>query len=303
MMSLQRDFQSVAPHAVYAPAQQRIPFVFNSPHSGCYYPPAFLDSSRLNPHDIRQSEDCYVDELFAGAVPLGAPLLCANFPRAYLDVNREPYELDPKMFAEPVPAFTNIGSARVAGGLGTIAKIVGEGQNIYKTKLPLDEALGRIETLYKPYHNQLGQLLNATKMQFGYAVLIDCHSMPSGYLPAETMVHNSQPSRPDFIIGDRFGRSCCEALSWAAIELLQGMGYQVAHNKPYAGGYITEYYGRPQRHYHALQIEVNRALYMDESSLLRLQGFTALCRDLTRFMADLTALPDYAFLDNPQAAE
>lgn len=302
-MSLKRDFQTVAPFEVYSPAQQRIPFVYNSPHSGNYYPPEFLHVSRLNSHDIRQSEDCYVDELFAMAVPLGAPLLKANFPRAYLDVNREPYELDPKMFLEPVPSYANSRSVRVAGGLGTIAKIVGEGQDIYKAKLPLDEALSRIESLYKPYHNQLGQLLSDTKMQFGYAVLIDCHSMPSGHDMVGAGGYYGNTPRPDFIIGDRFGRSCADALSWAAIELLQNMGYYVAHNKPYAGGYITEHYGRPHRDYHALQIEVNRALYVDEKSLIRLPSFNNLCRDLAQFMADLMALPDYLFMQNRQAAE
>lgn len=302
-MSLQRDFQSVAPYEVCAPAQQRVPFVFNSPHSGHYYPPSFLNSSRLNQHDIRQSEDCYVDELFAMAVPLGAPLLRANFPRAYLDVNREPYEIDPKMFVEPVPSYANTHSARVAGGLGTIAKIVGEGQNIYKSKLPLDEALGRIETLYKPYHNQLGQLLSDTKMQFGYAVLIDCHSMPSGLDIMDGGYQYGNTARPDFIIGDRFGRSCSDGLTWAVIRLLQNMGYHVAHNNPYAGGYITEHYGRPQRDYHALQIEVNRALYVDEASLLRLPSFAGLCQDLQQLIADLTSLPDYIFMQNRQAAE
>lgn len=302
-MSLQRDFQSVVPYEVCAPAQQRIPFVFNSPHSGKYYPPEFLNNSRLSAHDIRQSEDCYVDELFALAVPLGAPMVRAHFPRAYLDVNREPYELDPKMFTEPLPSYANTRSVRVAGGLGTIAKIVGEGQDIYKSKLPLQEALGRIETLYKPYHNQLGQLLSDTKIQFGYAVLIDCHSMPSGLDVNDGGYHYGNSARPDFIIGDRFGRSCADALSWAAIELLQNMGYNVAHNKPYAGGYITEHYGRPHRDFHALQIEVNRALYVDEASLIRLPYFKNLCRDLGQFMADLTALPDYVFQRNQQAAE
>ena len=302
-MSLQRDFQSVTPFEVCAPAQQRIPFVFNSPHSGSYYPPAFLQQSRLSPHDIRQSEDYYVDELFALAVPLGAPLLRAHFPRAYLDVNREPYELDPKMFTEPVPSHANIRSTRVAGGLGTVAKIVGEGQDIYKSRLPLSEALDRIETIYKPYHDQLGQLLSDTRAQFGYAVLIDCHSMPSGLDVLDCAGQNGNSARPDFIIGDRFGRSCSDALSWAAIELLQNMGYNVAHNKPYAGGYITEHYGRPHRDFHALQIEVNRALYVDETNLQRLPSFAGLCRDLAQFMADLTALPDYVFLRNQQAAE
>lgn len=301
-MSLQRDFPSVLPYEVCAPAQQRIPFVFNSPHSGRFYPAEFLLQSRLSAHDIRQSEDCYVDELFAAAVPLGAPLLRAHFPRAYLDVNREPYELDPKMYQEPLPPYANIRSSRVAGGLGTIAKIVGEGQDIYKSRLPLSEAMNRIETIYKPYHDLLGQLLSDTRMQFGYAVLIDCHSMPSG----QDYHDGNQPydhMRPDFIIGDRFGCSCADALSWAAIELLQNMGYHVAHNKPYAGGYITEHYGRPHRDFHALQIEVNRALYVDEASLRRLPSFEKLCRDLAQFMADLTALPDHIFHRNRQAAE
>lgn len=301
-MSLERDFHSQLPYELFMPAQQRIPFVFNSPHSGNYYPQAFLENARLNAHDIRLSEDYYVDELFAAAVPLGAPLLRANFPRAYLDVNREPYELDPKMFVEAVPPFANIRSARVAGGLGTIAKLVGEGRDIYKTKLPLAEAIDRIETLYKPYHNQLGQILSDTRMQFGYAVLVDCHSMPSG-IDGDTGLVHGQTDRPDFIIGDRFGRSCAEALSWAAIELLQNMGYKVAHNKPYAGGYITEHYGRPHRDFHALQIEVNRALYVDETSYMRLPDFAALCQDLAHFMADLTALPDYVFQQNRMAAE
>lgn len=302
-MSLQRDFQAVTPFEVCAPAQQRIPFVFNSPHSGHYYPQAFLQQSRLSAHEIRQSEDCYVDELFAACVPLGAPLLRAHFPRAYLDVNREPYELDPKMYAGAVPPHANISSARVVGGLGTIAKIVGEGQNIYKTKLPVQEALDRIETIYKPYHNQLGQLLHNTRAQFGYAVLIDCHSMPGGVETADFIRRNTNTLRPDFIIGDRFGRSCADPLSWAAIEILQKMGYTVAHNQPYAGGYITEHYGRPHRNFHGLQVEVNRALYVDEASLIRLPSFAALSRDLAQFMADLTVLPDYLFLNNQQAAE
>lgn len=302
-MSLHRDFQTIAPYEIFTPAQQRIPFVFNSPHSGRYYPHEFLSSSRLNAHDIRQSEDCYVDELFSTAVPLGSPLLCANFPRAYLDVNREPYELDPKMFLEPVPSFANIRSVRVAGGLGTIAKIVGEGQDIYKSKLPLSEALNRIEMLYKPYHNQLGQLLSDTKVRFGYAVLVDCHSMPSGLDLRDDKYQYGNSLRPDFIIGDRFGRSCANALSWAAIEILQNMGYNVAHNKPYAGGYITEHYGRPHYDFHALQVEVNRALYVDETNLKKLPSFLALFRDLQQFMADLTALPDYIFMQTRQAAE
>ncbi|MBV2144264.1 N-formylglutamate amidohydrolase [Falsochrobactrum sp. TDYN1] len=296
-MSLERDFSLVPPFEVRAPAQQRIPFVFNSPHSGRYYPESFLEASRLDALAIRYSEDCYVDELFASVPRLGAPLLKAHFPRAFLDVNREPYELDPRMFVELLPPFVNIQSARVAGGLGTIPRLVGEGQLIYPGRLSLDEAFYRIEGIYKPYHHTLDGLLRATRQHFGYSVLIDCHSMPGGIRPGEAS------SRPDFIIGDRFGRSCSEQLTQIAIELLQGLGYTVAHNKPYAGGFITEHYGRPAIACYALQIEINRSLYMDEQSLQKLAGFEALCADIYQFVSDLTALPDDLFSVPPLAAE
>ncbi len=296
-MSLERDFSQMPPFEVCAPAEQRIPFVFNSPHSGRCYPRAFLEASRLDGVSIRYSEDCYVDELFAGVVGLGAPLLQANFPRAFLDVNREAYELDPRMFAEALPPFINSQSARVACVLGTVPRLVGEGQTIYPGRIPLKEAFYRIEELYKPYHRTLDALLHATRARFGYAVLIDCHSMPGGLRVGES------GSRPDFIIGDRFGRSCCERLTHAAIALLEEMGYTVAHNKPYAGGFITEHYGRPAMACHALQIEINRSLYMNEQTLERLAGFGTLCADLHRFANDLTSLPDDLFVAPPLAAE
>ncbi len=295
-MSLERDFPLTPPFELCAPAQQRIPFVFNSPHSGRNYPKSFLESSRLDALAIRQSEDCYVDELFGAAVRLGAPLLKAHFPRAFLDVNREPYELDPRMFAEPLPPFVNSQSARVAGGLGAVPRLVGEGQLIYSGRIALSEALYRIEDIYKPYHRTLDELLRATRARFGYAVLIDCHSMPGGARAGDN-------PRPDFIVGDRFGRSCSMRLTQAAIEILRDMGYAVEHNKPYAGGFITEHYGRPGQSCHALQIEVNRALYVNEQSLDRLAGFEALRGDLYRFMSDLTSLPDDVFVAPPLAAE
>ncbi|MDX8457398.1 N-formylglutamate amidohydrolase [Mesorhizobium humile] len=291
------DFSVVPPFEIRSGAEQRVPFLFNSPHSGRHYPDRFLAMARLDRNAIRRSEDCYVEELFGGAVPLGAPLLTANFPRAYLDVNREPWELDPRMFAEPVPSFCNIRSARVAGGLGTVPKLVGEGLDIYPGRLPLAEAVGRIEAVYKPYHETLKRLLTRTHARFGYAVLIDCHSMPASIRVGDNGV------RPDFIIGDRFGISASPALTEMAISLLVGMGYTVAHNKPYAGGFITEHYGRPARHLHALQIEVNRGLYMDERTFQKSAGFDTLARDLTRFSADLMSMPDHHFVDLPLAAE
>jgi N-formylglutamate amidohydrolase len=291
------DFSSVTPFEVRCGAEQRVPFVFSSPHSGRFYPPRFLALTKLDGNVIRRSEDCYVDELFGGAVALGAPLLAANFPRAYLDANREPWELDPRMFAEPVPPYCNIRSARVAGGLGTVPRLVGEGLDIYAGRLPLDEATGRIEALYKPFHETLKHLLMRTHARFGFAVLVDCHSMPTSIRVGDTGF------RPDFIVGDRFGMSAAPALVERAVSLLSGMGYTVAHNKPYAGGFITEHYGRPARRLHALQVEVSRGLYMNERTFQKTAGFAPLADDLTRFCADLMSIPDHELGDLPVAAE
>lgn len=291
------DFAAVPPFEIRSGAEQRVPFVFNSPHSGRHYPDRFLAMTRLDRNTIRRSEDCYVDELFGSAIMLGAPMLAANFPRAYLDVNREPWELDPRMFIEPVPPYCNIRSARVAGGLGTVPRLVGEGLDIYPSRLPIDEAFQRIERVYKPYHETLKRMIAGTHARFGYAVLIDCHSMPASVRTSD------QGMRPDFIIGDRFGTSASALLTQEAISLLSSMGYSVAYNKPYAGGFITEHYGRPLRNLHALQIEVNRGLYMNERTFQKSVGFDPLTEDLARFAADLMALPDHHFLDLPEAAE
>lgn len=274
-------FFSHLPFEIHAPDDQTVPFVFNSPHSGRVYPEAFLSDSQLDEHTIRRSEDYYVDELFAAATALGAPLLAAHFPRAFVDVNREPYELDPRMFDGKVPAYINSSSLRVAGGLGTIPRLVAENMEIYSRRLPIKEAMARIEALYRPYHDGLRRLLVQTHSRFGYGVLVDCHSMPAS-------AQSGSRHRPDFVIGDRYGTSAPEALSQLAISLLQDMGYVVSRNKPYAGGFITEHYGRPGRGLHAIQIEINRGLYVNERTLDRTAGFDALRRDITQFMARLT---------------
>jgi N-formylglutamate amidohydrolase len=296
-MTAERDFPDSPPYELRQPSDQRIPFVFNSPHSGRSYPEAFLQQAQLDPRTIRRSEDCFVDQLFSSAIMLGAPLMVAHFPRAYLDVNREPYELDAKMFLEPLPPYANGHSARVAGGLGTVPRLVGEGQEIYAHKLHIEEALKRIDTIYKPYHALLGDVLVSTRERFGYGVLVDCHSMPTGIRFPESGM------RPDFIIGDRFGTSCAPELAAAAIHLLRELGYVVVHNKPYAGGYITEHYGRPLKQFHALQIEVNRGLYLNEHNYEKKAGFDQLQRDIALFLRDLVSLPDFHFLDSPLAAE
>ncbi len=278
----QSDFQK--PFEVLEPRKQTLPFVLNSPHSGRVYPPRFLASSDLDALTLRRSEDSFVDEIFSGAVELGAPLLRAHFPRAYLDVNREPYELDPAMFADPLPPHVNTRSVRVAGGLGTIARIVAEATEIYSTPLPFSEAETRIRDIYMPFHETLRNLLETTHRQFGEAVLIDCHSMPSTGGPFED---ETDANRPDIVLGDRYGTSCAQELVEAAERILKSMGYRVTRNNPYAGGFNTEHYGAPAQGLHALQIEINRTLYMDEQKVQRLAGITRLSKDMTRLVRKL----------------
>jgi N-formylglutamate amidohydrolase len=270
------------PFLVTEPAQQVIPFVFNAPHAGAIYPAAFLASSRLDALALRRSEDAFVDELVEPLVALGAPLMTARFPRAYLDVNREPYELDPRMFEGRLPPFANTRSMRVAGGLGTIPRIVADGQEIYRTRLPVDEALRRIEWLYKPYHRALRSLVTRTARSFGHAVLIDCHSMPSSSISRE------DAAKADIVLGDRYGTSCAGILTDLVDVALRARGYSVVRNKPYAGGFITEHYGEPALGRHALQIEINRSLYMDERSMAKKAGFARLTADLREVFALVT---------------
>nr|WP_206116733.1 N-formylglutamate amidohydrolase [Rhizobium laguerreae] len=282
---------------VHEPVSQTIPFVYNSPHSGRIYPPEFIAQSRLEGIAIRRSEDHYVDELFGSAVALGAPLLAANFPRAYLDVNREPYELDPRMFDGLLPPYANVNSLRVAGGLGTIPRIVAENMEIYARRLPVQEGLDRVEAVYKPYHAALRRLIARTHVQFGFGVLIDCHSMPGNVRVA------GSTARPDFIIGDRYGTSASAELSRAAIAILEEMGFAAIRNKPYAGGFITEHYGRPSRGLHALQIEVNRAIYVDELTLEKRDDFAAVADAVTDFMQQMADYVEKFASERALAAE
>ena len=282
---------------VREPASQTIPFVYNSPHSGRRYPLSFLKSSRLDATAIRRSEDHYVEELFGAAPTLGAPLLMAHFPRAFVDVNREPYELDPRMFSGPLPSFANCNSLRVAGGLGTIPRIVAENAEIYAGRLSVEEAMQRIDAVYKPYHAQLRQLIARTHTRFGFGVLIDCHSMPGNIRIA------GNPVRPDFIIGDRYGTSASAELSRAAMSFLEDLGFAAVRNKPYAGGFITEHYGRPLRGLHALQVEVNRSLYVDEDTLEKRPDFQAMVDALSVFMSNMAEFVEGYACESTLAAE
>ena len=291
------------PFDVIEPACLSSGVVLSSPHSGNFYPACFLKSARLDAASLRRSEDAYVDELFLACVDLGAPLLRARFPRAFLDVNREPYELDPRMFEGRLPAFANTRSVRVAGGLGTIARVVGDSQEIYARRLPVEDALRRIEHLHKPYHGALRALTDRAVARFGRTLLIDCHSMPSCWASAGGAVPREDRSKADLVIGDRYGTSCDRTFVDAAEYEFRRFGYAVERNKPYAGGFITECYGNPGAHRHAMQIEINRALYMDERTLQRNAAFGEVTRHVTEVVRALAALADGGLSGERAAAE
>ena len=292
------------PFDVIEPARLSSCVVLSSPHSGSIYPARFLASARLDPTTLRRSEDAFVDGLFAGGVQWGAPMLRARFPRAYLDVNREAYELDPRMFDGRLPAFVNSRSLRVAGGLGTIARVVGEAQEIYAKRLSVDEAIRRIDHLYKPYHATLRGLLDRATQAFGQTLLIDCHSMPSCNAGAPPGLQSRDDRlKADVVLGDRYGTSCGRAITDMADLELSRLGYSVERNKPYAGGFITENYGRPAQGGHALQIEVNRSLYMDERRLLPNEAFQTVAAHLTAVVQSLAALMENGLPRDRAAAE
>jgi N-formylglutamate amidohydrolase len=279
---------NVAPLALSEPTleilaadQQTTPLVLASPHSGTNYPPDLIAASRLDPLNLRRSEDSYVDEIFSAGPSLGAPMLKARFARAYLDPNREPFELDPAMFEDALPDFVNRHSPRVRVGLGTIARVVASGEEIYARKLRFAEALQRIERHYRPYHNALTQLVEATRSRFGFYLLLDCHSMPSTTLPQRGGLSRG---RVDIVLGDCHGTSCDPIVADTAQRILVDKGYAVVRNAPYAGGFTTTHYGKPGDGGHCLQIEIGRGLYMDERNYERKPFFAQLTKD----MRDLT---------------
>lgn len=256
---------------VIHPDRRTLPVLISSPHSGRNYDPSFLGMTRLDSQAIRRSEDAFVDRLIAGIPALGAPTISALFPRAWIDVNREPGELDCTMFEGPLRATPGHNSPRVRAGLGIIPRVVAGGAAIYRSRLPAAEAQRRIASCYTPYHTTLEHLIDETRQLFGAVCLIDCHSMPTarpacGHKPA------------DIVLGDRFGTSCAPAVSRAAADALQAEGAMVRRNHPYPGGHITRRYGRPDLGMHAIQIEVDRRLYLDETTVEPTAGFAATAR-------------------------
>lgn len=267
---------------LHRPQVQSAPLVVASPHSGRWYPPEFVAASRLDPLSLRRSEDAFVDELYADAPSLGVPLLCAQFPRAYVDVNREPWELDPDMFRDaPLPSFVNVTSPRVAAGLGTIARIVAPRREIYRDKLSFSDAEYRITTFYRPYHEALSRLVHETRLRFGFCLLIDAHSMPAVATGAMAA------SPPEVILGDVYGASCDRHFAEAIAAWWRGQGRSLGRNVPYAGGYVTRRYGRPTEGLHAVQLEVSRSLYLDEMRVTATADLPAIRRQICALLTHL----------------
>lgn len=280
---------SADPFAISRPGPDApaTPLVFASPHSGAIYPAEMMAASKLDGTAIRRSEDVLVDRLVETAPARGATLIAARLARAWIDVNREPWELDPGMFEDELPEFAKGRGARVAAGLGSIAKVVSEGREIYARKLTFAEARERVEGVHRPYHDALARLLAEARAAHGLAVLIDWHSMPAA--AAAGVVTTRHGRGCDIVLGDRFGAACAPLLTNLVEREFEAMGYRCARNSPYAGGYTTEHYGRPARKTHALQIEISRSLYLDEASLEPTEGLARVKADIERVTAVLAA--------------
>jgi N-formylglutamate amidohydrolase len=255
--------------------------VFASPHSGRDYPAHFLRSSVLGKHAIRSSEDAFVDTLLQDVPTLGAPLLTATVPRAYVDLNRAAEELDPALIDGVRRTAHN---PRVTSGLGVVPRVVANGRAIYRGKLSLLEAELRIRRYWRPYHAQLQTLLDGSLMQFGEAILIDFHSMPHEAIDG---VAPPRGRRPSIVLGDRFGASADPAVVDAVEHAFEAAGLAVTRNAPFAGAYTAQHYGRPSRRQHVVQVEVDRALYMDEEAIRPLPQFDAFRRLLTGICAEI----------------
>jgi N-formylglutamate amidohydrolase len=270
-----------ARYHLFRPAQRTTSVVFASPHSGRDYPADFLDRILLDPQTIRSSEDAFIDRLFDSAPQHGAPLIAASAPRAYLDLNRAPEELDPALIEGVRRAAHN---PRIASGLGVIPRVVAGGRAIYRGKLTLDEAEARINAWHRPYHAALQSLLDESHARFGEAILIDCHSMPHEAL--ESVAHPGH-ARADVVLGDRFGAAAAASVVERVEAAFGAAGLRVARNMPFAGAHVTQAYGRPSRRQHAVQIEIDRSLYMNESTVEPSADFEAFRRLLRGVIAEL----------------
>lgn len=256
------------PYTLTRPEAAQAPFLFASPHSGSLYPASMLEALCVPLIDLRRTEDAFVEELFGAAPAAGATLIAARYGRSVADLNRDPRELDPSMFEGSPPRSCGLPTARVEAGLGCLPRVAARGEEIYARRLTREEGEARLSLIHDAYHDRIGEELAALRETHGRAVLIDCHSMPS--------VQPGRRGLADIVLGDRFGSSCDPRLTARAEREFRDLGFSVARNAPYAGGYTTRRYGRPKRGIHALQIEINRGLYMNEQDVARLATFGAL---------------------------
>lgn len=270
------------------PARRLSPLIFASPHSGRDYSAAFLAQVALDRRSIRSSEDAFVDRLFDMAPELGAPLLAARAPRAFLDLNRAADELDPGVIEGIARAPHN---PRISSGLGVIPRVVAGGRSIYRGKLRLAEAEQRLRRFWHPYHQELAALIEETRAVFGQAVLIDCHSMPHEAIEAHT---RPGQSRPEVVLGDRFGATAGRDVMDQVEAAFAGAGLRVGRNAPFAGAYVAQAYGRPSRGVHVVQVEIDRALYMDEVRIEPLAGFAGFRDLIAGVVAELVQPPTVA---------
>jgi N-formylglutamate amidohydrolase len=253
---------------------QTNPFIVSSPHSGSYYPEKFVSQSILSIQELRRSEDCYVDEILYPIAELGVSMIAAKLPRSFVDVNRFPYELDEKMFSDPLPDYVNCETRRVRSGFGTIPKLINQGLEIYAHKLKFEEEKYRIEEYYNEYHKKLGWLIENAKNEFGRAIVFDFHSMPSD---SACLQEDGWLIEPDIVIGDNKGRSCSPDLILKIERFLENKGVRTARNKPYSGGFITTNYGKPQDGCSVVQFEINRRIYMNEATFEKKSELQDLC--------------------------
>jgi N-formylglutamate amidohydrolase len=259
------------------------PMIFASPHSGRNYPAEFLAQAVLDRRAIRSSEDAFVDELFGMAPEMGASLLAARAPRAYIDLNRAADELDPGV----IEGLTRVPhNPRISSGLGVIPRVVAGGRAIYRGKLGLFEAEARLKRFWHPYHQALAGLIEETRSEFGQAVLIDCHSMPHEAIEAHT---RPGQARPEVVLGDRYGATAGREVMERVEAAFAGAGLRVGRNAPFAGAYVAQAYGRPSRGVHVVQVEIDRALYMDEVRVEPLAGFAEFRALITGVVAELVS--------------
>lgn len=284
----------MAAYNLYMPEIRTTSVVFSSPHSGSEYPWSFIRRTILDERTLRSSEDAFVDKLFDSAPRHGAPLLAAIAPRAWIDVNRSSDELDPALIDGVKKASHN---PRVASGLGVVPRVVANGRSIYRGKIDLKEAEARINEFWKPWHDALTTLMDDSVALFDEAVLIDCHSMPHEAIES---VSHARGSRPEIVLGDRFGAAAGSDVVDKIEAALTAAGLRVARNAPFAGAFVTQSHGRPARNRHVVQVEIDRSLYMNEQKIRPNNNFPAFKALIDRIVSDVS---DIGRADIPMAAE